>query len=96
MRQAAMQSTVHSVFSISASVASGTIGSVLEAYGVIKYEERADRRPPSPLPGDRVLGTLLDKGIVEDPPRKSSMRSIGPGRSECRNRTSNNSKIWMS
>ena len=52
-RQVEMQSSAQRVFSMSATDALGTGLSSAELYGVIKYEERVDRRP-SLLGADRV------------------------------------------
>ena len=81
---AAMQSTAHIVFSISSGVASIN-ESVLDPYGVRRYEERADNNPPSSL-GPACAGLLAAIGIGDVPPRKSSICSIRDGRREYKNK----------
>ena len=67
-----MQSMVHSVFSMSDSVASGTSESELAPYGVMRYDDNADSKPPSLLAGARC-GWAPRRGIAEEPPKNSSI-----------------------
>ena len=88
-----MQSIVQSVFSTSASVASGMSASVLDEYGVIRYDERAERRP-SDLGAARA-GSARRRGMTDEPPRKSSICSMRVGKRECRKSVWNISKICI-
>jgi hypothetical protein len=83
---------VDNVLSISLSDASGITDSGFEPYGVIRYDDRADRSPPS-FRGAGLGGAAPRSGIIDTPPRKSSIWSIRVGRSECTKRFWNISKI---
>lgn len=90
-RHVVMQSIVHNVLSTSESVASGTCS--LELYGVMRYEESADKSPS--LRGWGRDGALPRRGITEAPPKKSSIWSILEGSKLCRNKFVNISNIYL-
>ena len=59
----------------------------------MRYEDSAERRP-SDLGAVRA-GWLRRRGMIEAPPRKSSICSMRVGKRECKNNVWNISKIWM-
>jgi hypothetical protein len=81
------------VFSISSGVAS-IRESVLPPYGVIKYEESAESRPPS-IRGVGAVGLRTAIGMGVTPPKKSSIWSMRGGRREYKKRVWNMSKTYV-
>lgn len=87
-----MQSMVDSVFSTSASVASWTRASELELYGVIRYEDKAESRPSERWAWR--AGCERRNGMIDTPPRKSSICNMRVGRREWMKSVWNISNIY--